>query len=157
MVFPWRSDGACQVKSFNMLCGAMFWLLGRVRPSRSRRVDPGSPVTMSRSRPWGGYRGDGHGRECAGVSGIVGDHDGSARHGMVGNALGEPGERQNRLQGFPGGRAYEASALSSASIDTSETAVNSFASAADVPPSSRESEGREDCEARSAVESCCGG
>ena len=103
MVFPWRSDGACQVKSFNMLCGAMFWLLGRVRPSRSRRVDPGSPVTMSRSRPWGGYRGDGHGRECAGVSGIVGDHDGSARRRMIGNALGEPGERRNRLQGFPAG------------------------------------------------------
>lgn len=120
-------------------------------------MDPGSPVTMSRSRPWGGYRGRGHGRECAGVSGIVGDHDGSARRGMVGNALGEPGERQNRLQGFPGGRAYEASALSSLSIDTSETAVNSFSSAADVPPSSRESEGREDCEARFAVESCCGG
>ncbi len=142
-----------------MLCGAMFWLHGRVRPSRSRRVDPGSPVTMSRSRPWGGYQGDGHGRECAGVggSGIVDDHDGSARRGMVGNALGEPGERQNRLQGSAGGRAYEASALSSLLIDTSETAVNSFPSAADVPPSRRESEGREDCEARSAVESCCGG
>ena len=29
VVFPWRSDGACQVRSFNMLCGAMFWLLGK--------------------------------------------------------------------------------------------------------------------------------
>ena len=122
-------------------------------------MDPGSPVTMSRSRPWDGYRGDGHGRECARVSGsgIVGDHDGSARRRMIGNALGEPGVRRNRLQGFPGGRAYEASALSSLSIDTSETAVNAFPSAAKVPPSSRDSEGREDCETRSAVESCCGG
>jgi len=142
-----------------MLCGAMFWLLGRVRPSDESSGGPGLSGDVSRSRPWGGYRGDGHGREGAGVrgSGIAGDHDGSARRGMVGNALGEPGERRNRLQGFPGGRAYEASALSSLSKDTSEIAVNAFSSAADVPTSSRESEGREDCEARSAVESCCGG
>ena len=140
-----------------MLCGAMFWLLGRVRPSTSRRVDPGTPVTMSRSRRGAGTGAMATAASVRGSAASSGDHDGFARRGMIGNALGEPGERRNRLQGFPGGRAYEASALSSLSIDTSETAVNSFSCAADVPTSSRESEGREDCEARSAVESCCGG
>ena len=54
-------------------------------------------------------------------------------------------------------RGYEASALRSSSTDAPETTVNSLPCAADVPPSSRESEGREDCEARFVVESCCGG
>lgn len=66
-----------------------------------------------------------------------------------------PGSTTDRAAQANG--AYEASAVRSSSMGPSQNGVGAIPASAEVTVLRCSSEGREDCEARSGIESCCGG